>query len=73
MRKIIVIARPNVKKEKIEVVDEITLRVFVKAPPEDNRANEAICRVVAGFFGVPTQVVKMYRGFKGKRKYLHIG
>ena len=47
-------------------------KLAVTAPPVDNKANEAIVRFLAKFFGVPKSAVRIVRGETGKLKSVAI-
>ena len=48
------------------------LRVLVKAPPQEGRANEAVIETVAAHFKVPKSRVEIVGGFKSKTKIVEI-
>ena len=58
--------------------DEITgwrgeeLAVRVTAPPDDGKANKAVCRLVARASGVPASSVLVARGATSRHKMLEI-
>lgn len=70
--KLLVIAKPNAKEEKVEKVDATTLRVSVKALPKAGRANEAISQLLAKHFNIPLSQVHLLSGFSSKYKYFVI-
>lgn len=70
--KIEVFVKTNAKKEAIEKIGENQYRVWVKAPAQENRANEALITQVAKFFGVPEASVTILLGAKSKRKLIQI-
>jgi|TARA_R110000782_G_scaffold13999_22_gene41733 uncharacterized protein len=47
-------------------------RVWVSAPPEDGKANAAVCRLVAKALGLPKSAVSVARGDTSREKLLHI-
>jgi len=49
------------------------LRVLVKAPPQEGRANEAVIEVLASHFKVPKSRVAIVGGFKSKQKIVQVG
>lgn len=57
--KITVIAKPNSKREKIEIIDERTLKIFVTYPAIDNKANHE-------------SSISIIRGQKSKLKIIEI-
>lgn len=70
--KIFVKAKPLAKEEKIETTDRINFTVSVKEPPREGRANAAIMRALAGYFGVPLSQVRFISGFSAKQKIFEI-
>lgn len=70
--RIFVDAKPRARVEKIERVSENQLRVWVKEPPEDGRANEAILRAVAEYFHVPFSSVHLLSGHTARKKLVEI-
>jgi uncharacterized protein (TIGR00251 family) len=49
------------------------LRVLVKAPPQEGRANEAVIETLAAHFKIPKSSVAIVGGFKSKNKIVRIG
>jgi uncharacterized protein (TIGR00251 family) len=49
------------------------LRVQVKAPPQEGRANAAVIEALAAHFKVPKSRVTIVGGFKSKTKIVRIG
>jgi hypothetical protein len=49
------------------------LRVLVKAPPQEGRANEAVTKTLAVHFKVPKSRVAIVGGFKSKTKIVSVG
>ena len=49
-----------------------SLRVFVKAPPQEGRANEAVIETLAAHFRVPKSRVAIVGGYKSKTKIVEI-
>jgi uncharacterized protein (TIGR00251 family) len=63
---------PRARQERIERVDDRTLRVAVTAPPREGEANAAVIRAVARFLGVAPSRVRILRGGTGRRKILEV-
>lgn len=62
------------RANRSEVVGEMAdgaLKVKVAAVPEDGKANEELCRVLAAHFGVPD--VEVIAGKTGTRKMVRVG
>lgn len=58
---------PKARMEKVETRDG-TYKVWVKEPAAEGRANEAVVRVLAEYFNVRQQDVRILRGLKGRSK-----
>jgi len=71
--KITIKVKTNSKKDAVEGGAGGELRVLVKAPPQEGRANEAVIEVLAGHFRVPKSHVVIISGFKSKHKTIKIG
>ena len=63
---------PGARTERIERVDATRLRVAVTEPPREGRANAAVVRAVARFFGVPVSSVRIVHGLTGRSKVLEV-
>ncbi len=64
--------KTNAKKNAVEQAADDSLCVFVKAPPQEGRANEAVIETLAAHFKVPKSRVAMVGGFKNKVKIVEI-
>ena len=67
-----VIAHPNSKNPRVEKDLFGDLRVYVKEPALEGRANEAVIVSLAEYFGVKKYQVLMVRGQKSKKKIFRI-
>ena len=65
-------AVPRAAKSEIAGADDDWLRVRVKAPPVDGKANEALVKFFAGFFGVPKGAVAIVSGDTARLKRVRI-
>ena len=70
--KIFVKVKPAAKEEKVEKINETTFYVEVKEPPVEGRANMAVIRALADYFGVPQLNVRIVSGFTSKMKIIEI-
>lgn len=48
------------------------VKVKVAAPPEGGRANEAVCRLIAGLLGIPASQVTIFSGHTQPRKRVKV-
>lgn len=70
--KISVIAKPQSNKELVEKMDEGNFVVHVKEPPIDGRANRAIVKALADYFGTSTSQVRIVLGHTSRHKIVEI-
>lgn len=70
--KIIVYAKPGAKENKVERVDDGHFVVSVKEPPQDGRANAAIEKILAEYFGIARSCVAIVHGRTSKRKIIEV-
>jgi len=64
--------KPNAKQEKVEAISATELRVHVKAPPVEGRANAALCELLAEHFGVRKAEVELVGGYTGRHKWVEV-
>jgi len=64
--------KTNAKKNAVEA-SAVGLRVLVKAPPQEGRANEAVIETLAEHFRVPKNHIVIIRGFTSKHKVVRVG
>jgi uncharacterized protein len=72
MLRLAVIAHPGSRVERVRLVDEATLGVWVRARPVDGQANSAIERVVAAALGLRPRQVKIVAGLASRSKIVEI-
>lgn len=70
--KITIIAKPNSKIEKIEKINDNTYKVYIKAQPIENKANQRIIELLAKYFDVPKSDVSILTGQFSKQKIIKI-
>ena len=63
---------PRADRDAIEGEYQTALKVRVTAPPIDNRANEAVRRLLAERLKVPLSAVKILAGEKSRNKRVQI-
>jgi len=59
---------PGAKRNLVKGVDAGALKVAVTAPPEKGQANEAVVKLLAGYFGLPRREVVILRGHTSRSK-----
>ncbi len=60
------------RSEVIGPMADGTLKVRVAAVPEDGKANEELCRILAAHFGVRRDAVEVIAGQTNSRKTVRI-
>jgi len=70
--KIFITAKPGAKKEFIEKIDESHFVVAVKEPPIQGRANSAIIKSLADYFGINSWQIRIIGGLFSRQKTVEI-
>ena len=63
------------RSPKTEIIGEMadgTLKVKIAAPPENGKANDALCAFLAAHYGVPRNAVAIVSGHSAARKLVRI-
>jgi len=63
--------KPNSKTEELSQ-EEDSFIVKVKEPPKEGKANQAVIKLLAEYFGVPQSQVRILRGFRSRNKVIEI-
>jgi uncharacterized protein len=63
---------PNSSENKICGLYGDALKIKVKAPPVDGKANKEIVKVLAELIDVPTQDIEILHGSTGQKKLVEI-
>lgn len=67
-----ILVKPNSKLEKVEKIDDSNFKVYVKEPPIENKANEAVIRLISEYFRVQRSKITIIKGAKSKIKIVEI-
>ena len=70
--KILIKTKPNVKIAKVEKINAHHFLVWVKEPAKNNKANEAVCRALADYFGVSASLVRIISGRISRQKIVEV-
>ena len=70
--KIFVKVKPKAKEEKVEKIDDINFKVSVKQPPEKGRANSAVIKALADYFGISQSNIQIISGSSSRLKIIEI-
>jgi uncharacterized protein (TIGR00251 family) len=63
---------PRAKRNAVTKTPDGSLKVYVTAPPEDGRANEAVVEVLANWLGVKRRQVEIIRGATSRNKIVRV-
>lgn len=63
--------KPNSKEERFERFGECEYLAFLKEAPEKGKANKELIKMIARFFGVPADKVRL-KTFSGRKKIVEI-
>ncbi len=72
MIKIFVKVKSNAKENKVDKIDDINFRIFVKEPPVRGRANAAVIKMIAQYFNLPSAKIQIVSGFNSRQKIIEI-
>ncbi|OGZ33330.1 MAG: hypothetical protein A2174_00605 [Candidatus Portnoybacteria bacterium RBG_13_41_18] len=70
--KLFIKVKPNSKEERIEKISETNFVIRLKEPPQKNKANQALIRILAEYFKTSRQNVKILIGGKSRQKIISI-
>jgi uncharacterized protein (TIGR00251 family) len=65
-------AKPNAKKNEYSVINENTIKVRIKAPPVDGKANEAIIEYLSEILGIAKSKIILLKGTTSKYKRFEV-
>lgn len=65
--------QPRAKRNAVVAGPDGSLKVYVTAPPEGGRANEAVIELLAEHFGVKRRQVEIVAGATSRTKTIRIG
>lgn len=66
--KLFVKVKPKVREEKVKQIDTMHFEVWVKEPPAEGKANAAVERALAKYFGVAPARVAVVSGHASRQK-----
>ncbi|MBI4973711.1 DUF167 domain-containing protein [Candidatus Roizmanbacteria bacterium] len=71
--RIFVTVKPRKMEEKVERVDVTHYLVYTKAPPVDNKANEAVIKILSVHFDLPKWKIQIVSGQTSRKKIIEVG
>ena len=63
---------PDAKRQLIEQTADHTLRIFVREPAKRNQANKKVLELVADFYNLPKNHLRMITGHRSLKKIIQI-
>ena len=63
---------PRAKRNAVTKTADGSIKVYVTAPPEDNRANEAVVETIAEWLGVKRRQVEIISGLMSRNKVVRV-
>lgn len=70
--KVSVLVHDSAKENLVQQLPDETLRVFVKAPPTQGKANEAAVALLSGYFKKKKNQIFLVRGATSKTKTFEV-
>jgi len=70
--KISVRVKPNARKEEIKKLNDNAFILSVKEPAKEDKANQAIIKLLSEYFGVPKSSISIIKGQTSKNKIIQI-
>lgn len=65
-------AKPNSKKNTIEIVDNFTLKVRIASPPVEGRANKVLIEYLSEILEISKSKIHLLKGQSSKFKWIKI-
>jgi uncharacterized protein len=72
MQKIIIRVKPNSKQQKIEEVEDGSLKIYLKSSPIDGKANKELIQMLADKYNVPKSHISIRLGLASRQKVVEI-
>ena len=63
---------PRAKRNTVTEMEDGSIKVYVTAPPEDGRANEAVVETIAEWLGVKRRQVGIVSGATSRNKVVRV-
>jgi uncharacterized protein len=72
MQKIIIRVKPNSKQQKIEEVEDGSLKIYLKSSPVNGKANKELIQMLADKYNVPKSHISIRLGLASRQKVVEI-
>ena len=70
--KIKIKVKTNSSKEEIKKINESEFILSVKEPPTENKANQAVLKLLSEYFNVPKSNISILKGKTSRNKIIQI-
>ena len=64
--------KTNAKTVRVDRIGGNELKVAVKEPPTDGKANLGVVNALSGYFGVPKSSISIMTGHKSRKKIVSV-
>lgn len=65
-------AKPNARKNEYKIINEHTLKLKIKAPPVEGKANDAIVAYLSEILHIPKSKIILLKGAAAKYKQFEV-
>jgi len=72
MGKFSIKVKPNAKNDKFEFMGDGTIKISIKAPPKEGKANKYLIKFISKRFKIPTTKIKIISGEHSRDKRIQI-
>ena len=63
---------PKSSRNQVEEIEAFHLKVKLRVPPVEGKANEALCEVLADYFGLKKSEIRILKGLNSRHKLVEI-
>jgi uncharacterized protein (TIGR00251 family) len=63
---------PNASKSEIISRDDGEWKIKIQSPPEEGKANKALIQLLAKYFKIPKNAIKIISGEKSRQKIIEV-
>ena len=70
--KINIKVKPNSKQEKVEKAGDSGLILWLRAPAKEGKANDAVVKLLSGYFEVAKSRIRIVHGLSNRSKVVEI-
>ena len=72
MGKFRVRVKPNAKNDEVSIMGDGTIKISIKAPPKEGKANKYLIKFLSTYTGIHTENIRIISGQHSKNKVIEI-